>query len=58
MNKTIRAIAQIRVKNNENWMKILDLAFKSKPNEAKKIMGEIVKLDKEVTRLCQQLERE
>ena len=55
MNKTIRAIAQIRVKNNENWMQILDLAFKAKPKEAKKIMGEIVKLDKEVTRLCQQL---
>lgn len=51
----IKRITKIRRKNNENWMKILALAFKYAQKEAKVIMKEIVKCDKEVTRLCGKL---
>ena len=51
----IREITKIRRKNNENWMQILSLAFKYTPKEAKAIMKEIVKCDKQVTKLCRRL---
>jgi hypothetical protein len=48
-------ISKIRVKNNENWMKILKLAFQYAPNEAKKIMQNITECDIEINKLSKQL---
>lgn len=55
MNKTIKQISKIRVKNNENWMKLLTLAFKYAPEEAREIMNEIIQCDKQITELCEKL---
>jgi len=44
----IFAIDVIRQKNNSLWMSILRLAFKHAPKDARKIMKQIAKNDKEI----------
>ena len=56
-NEVIDEIAQVRSKNNKNWMDLMKLAFRIAPVEAQGIMGRIVECDKEVTRLCGELAR-
>ena len=38
-NKIIDQIQNVRKKNNQNWMDILRLAFKSNPKKASKILA-------------------
>jgi len=51
----IEKISEIRIKNNDCWMKILSLAFKSNEKEAKKIMADIVSNDKKINSLSKNL---
>ena len=53
--KIIRKIENKRKKNNINWMDILRLAFKSSPNEAKKIMIKIYQDDTKISKLIKKL---
>lgn len=43
-------IEHIRRKNNRLWMDLMRLAFKHSPDEAKRIMKQITKNDKEISR--------
>ena len=53
--KTIDEIEKIRSKNNVNWMDILRLAFKSSPDEAKKLMKKIDHSDNRISDLMKKL---
>ena len=53
--KIIDNIQKIRSKNNVNWMDILRLAFKSSPDEAKKIMKKINSDDDRISELFNKL---
>lgn len=54
-NKIINKIQKIRTKNNVNWMNILRVSFKYAPSEAKKIIEDINKNDKEISNLINKL---
>ena len=49
--KIIDEIEKVRTKNNINWMDVLRIAFRSSPEEARKLMIRINKADDEVSRL-------
>ena len=51
----IDTIADIRARNNKNWMALLKLAFRYAPEEATSIMDDIVKCDQEITELTKDL---
>ena len=53
--KIIRKMEKTRKKNNINWMDILRLAFKSSPNEAKRIMVKIYQDDAKISKLIKKL---
>ena len=53
--KIFDKIEKIRAKNNKNWMDILRLAFDHSPKEASKILKEIYKEDKKISRLAGKL---
>ena len=53
-HKVINQIEKTRGKNN-NWMDILRLAFDHSPKEASKILKEIYKEDKKISRLAGKL---
>ena len=53
--KIIKKIENTRKKNNINWMDILRLAFKSSPNEAKRIMVKIYQDDAKISKLIKKL---
>ena len=55
--KIFNNIEKVRSKNNKNWIDILRLAFKHSPNEAKKILKEIVKKDKQLIKLAKDLHK-
>ena len=55
--KTIDEIEKIRSKNNVNWMDILRLAFKSSPDEAKKLMKKIDHSDNRISDLMKKLSK-
>ncbi len=55
--KTIDEIEKIRTKNNVNWMDILRLAFKSSPDEAKKLMKKIDHSDNRISDLMKKLSK-
>ena len=46
---------KVREKNNVSWMDVLRLAFKHAPEESKKLVKKINKLDAEITSLWQDL---
>lgn len=46
----IKLISRIRGRNNRCWMKLLELAVKTKPRQARKILAQITANDKEVTK--------
>jgi hypothetical protein len=56
-NDTLDKIQEVRAKNNVNWVDILKLAFKHSPEEAKKIMANIVAHDKQISALCEKLSK-
>jgi hypothetical protein len=59
MNKNyseiIDKMEKVRAKNNVGWMDILRLAFEYAPEESKKLVRKINKLDSEITKLWQDL---
>jgi len=44
-------IERIRTYNNINWMQILRIAMKSDPQSTKEVLGKILVMDLEVSRL-------
>ena len=44
----LKEITKIREKNNNHWMKLLEIALKSNPIETKKVLREIIQNDKKV----------
>jgi len=53
--KLIDAIEEVRNKNNVNWMDLLRLAFKSAPDEAKKLVQKINTEDNQISDLFKKL---
>lgn len=53
--KIIDEIQKIRTKNNVNWMDILRLAFRSNPEEAKKLVRKINDEDSRISELFSEL---
>ena len=51
----INQISKARVKNNLNWMKILETAFEYAPQKSKKILDDINKQDKKINSLAKKL---
>lgn len=51
----ISEIEAIRAKNNKSWMKLVRLAFKYAPSEARATMKDIVEYDKEIAKLSARL---
>jgi|TARA_R100001530_G_scaffold132125_2_gene104257 hypothetical protein len=51
---TIDKIEKIRAENNRSWMDILRLASRVAPEEARKLLGEIVARDKEISALLEE----
>lgn len=51
----ISEIEKVRTKNNVNWMDVLRLAFKTSPNEAKKLMKKINYEDDRISELFKKL---
>ena len=47
-NYIIKQITEARKKNNNNWMKLLKIAFQYAPDKAKKILSEINKQDRKI----------
>lgn len=45
----LREVAKIRVKNNELWMKILELAVEARPRRAKELIREITENDRRIS---------
>ena len=54
-NKIINKIRIARQRNNNNWMKLLQIACKYAPIQAKKILKDINKSDKEISILLNKL---
>ena len=46
----VKEIGNVRSRNNWLWMALLALALEGKPKKAKKILGEINKNDKEISK--------
>ena len=53
--KIIDQIEKIRTKNNVNWMDLLRLAFKTSPEEAKRLMKRIDHEDTRISDLIKKL---
>ncbi len=51
----ISEIEKVRTKNNVNWMDVLRLAFKTSPDEAKKLMKKINYEDDRISELFKKL---
>ncbi len=51
----IRKIAQIRIKNNELWMSILNLALEVAPDRARELVRAIRNNDKEISEWFEKL---
>ena len=55
MKDVVSLITDIRAKNNKNWMDLLRLALKARPRQARAIMKQITKNDREISKLCRKL---
>ena len=51
----INKIQKIRSKNNVNWMDILRIGFRYKPEETKKIVKKIFQDDQRINKLIKRL---
>jgi len=56
-DKIIEQIVIIRARNNGLWVGLLELALAVAPKAAKKILKEITKNDKEISRCLRKLQR-
>ena len=56
-DKIIEQITLIRARNNGLWMGLLELALAVAPKAAKKILAEINKNDKEISKCLRKLQR-
>tara|TARA_B100001057_G_C22870171_1_gene958472 strand:- start:7853 stop:8050 length:198 start_codon:yes stop_codon:yes gene_type:complete len=57
-NKIIKQIEHARRKNNQNWMKLLQLALESSPIKSKKIIKKINSQDKKISKFVEKLSKE
>tara|TARA_Y100000389_G_C17128161_1_gene348859 strand:+ start:314 stop:505 length:192 start_codon:yes stop_codon:yes gene_type:complete len=55
--EVISLISKARTKNNSNWMKLLEIAFKFAPKHSKKILKDINKQDKKINKLAEKLSK-
>ena len=53
--KQINLIKKARQRNNNNWMDLMKLAFKSNPSEAKKIVKRIFVDDGKINKLVKRM---
>jgi hypothetical protein len=53
--KLIKAISDIRTRNNVQWMKLLSLAVEASPMKAKTILAAINENDRKISKLFGQL---
>jgi hypothetical protein len=53
--QTIGKISEIRVANNAVWMRLLELALRAAPSEAKALVAEINENDQKVSALVKEL---
>ena len=51
----INKIQNTRKKNNKNWMDLMKIAFKYRPDEAKIVVKKIFSEDKKINKLIQKL---
>ena len=51
----VNQVKKIRTKNNTCWMELLKLALEYAPEKSKKVLKEINKNDKQITRLIGKL---
>ena len=51
----IDEVEKIRTRNNVNWMDILRLAFREKPEEARILMGKVNEYDAKIAELLREL---
>jgi hypothetical protein len=51
-------ISRVRAYNNENWMAILKIAMKADPKSTKDVLGKILIMDLEVSRLMRAMATE
>ncbi len=56
-NKIVKQIYLARSKNNENWMKLLDLAMKYSPKETKNVLKNINRFDLKISKLTKKLSK-
>ena len=54
-NQIINKIEKARARNNQNWMDLLRLAYKSDPKETSKILLKIYKEDKGISNFAKSL---
>ena len=54
-DEIIGQISAIRVKNNQVWMRLLQLAIRAAPSETKALIAEINENDKAVSALISEL---
>ena len=54
-NNLINKIQNTRKKNNKNWMDLMKIAFKYRPDEAKIVVKKIISEDKKINKLIQKL---
>jgi len=54
-NTVIREIEKVRSKNNKNWMDLLRLACKYAPTKAKKVLKEINRNDRKISKLLKRV---
>lgn len=51
----IKEISKIRVKNNDLWMQILEIALRSAPDATKAVLAQIKRNDTAVTELVAEI---
>tara|TARA_B100000963_G_scaffold335202_1_gene329114 strand:+ start:3609 stop:3794 length:186 start_codon:yes stop_codon:yes gene_type:complete len=51
----IKQITNARKKNNINWMNLLRISIKYAPNQSKKILKDINKKDREISKLLKKI---
>ena len=54
-NSLIQKIQNTRKRNNKNWMDIMRIGFKYKPEETKKIVKKIFQDDQRINKLIKKL---
>ena len=53
----IDQISKARVKNNQNWMRLLEIAFEFAPEQSKKILKDINNQDRKINKFAEKLSK-